>query len=191
MKFVDVYTFTMVYRHSHIFAEFRIPPKEIEMKAVLVDIDRCMGCYNCERVCFFQHESRLADPLARIFVHIDMDRRRIFTATCLQCETAWCMCACPVQALTHDPITQAVVVDATMCVGCGMCVVACPFGYMQLAPHPLRAVKCDLCGGSPKCVDACMAGALFVGDIDQLADIKRRRTMSRIGVRAVLHPEES
>jgi len=101
-----------------------------------------------------------------IFVSVDMERRRIYTGTCLQCETALCM-------------------DNETCLGCGMCVSACPFGYMNLDDFLRKATKCDLCGGNPKCVQMCMAKALHFGSINSLAERKRKQSDLRLGIRAM------
>ena len=47
-----------------------------------------------------------------------------------------------------------------LCVGCKMCVSACPTGAMGLDPDLGRAYKCDLCDGDPQCVRVCDAKAL-------------------------------
>jgi len=155
------------------------------MKVVFVELDRCIACLSCERACLFQQAELKKGDSPNIFVNVDMDRRRIFTGTCLQCETALCMEVCPVSALTRDPETEAVVVDKEKCLGCGMCVTACPFGYMHLDESLRKATKCDLCGGNPKCVQMCMARALHFGGINSLAELKRKQTDLRLGLRAV------
>ncbi len=155
------------------------------MNVVFVEIDRCIACLSCERACLFRQAERDGSWSPNIFVTVDMGRRRIYAGTCLQCETALCMEVCPVNALTRDPETDAVVVDKKMCLGCGMCVTACPFGYILLDESRRKATKCDLCGGNPKCVQMCMAGALHFGDINSLAELKRRKADLRLGLRAV------
>ena len=97
--------------------------------------------------------------------------------------------ACPVDAIKRDPETTAVVVDKEICIGCGDCVEACPFGYMHLDDYLQTATKCDLCGGNPKCVQVCMARALHFGSIDSLAELKRTQTGLRLGLRAVPSPK--
>ena len=96
------------------------------MKVVYVDVNRCLGCMSCQRICTFHQARKCNGQTPNIWVSVDMDRRKIFTSTCLQCQSAWCLKACPAGALTRDPETQAVVVDEAVCVGCGMCVIACP-----------------------------------------------------------------
>jgi carbon-monoxide dehydrogenase iron sulfur subunit len=80
---------------------------------------------------------------------------------CQQCEEAACADICPVQAISRDADTDAMVVDEDLCVGCQMCVVACPFGAIVLDKDRRQAIKCDLCGGAePWCVRFCEPGAL-------------------------------
>jgi Fe-S-cluster-containing dehydrogenase component len=100
------------------------------------------------------------------------------------------MDTCPVGAIKRDPKTAAVVVDKEMCNGCGLCVVACPFEYMHLDESLQKATKCDLCGGNPKCVQMCMAKALHFGSINALAELKRKQTDLRLGLRAVPSQED-
>jgi len=80
---------------------------------------------------------------------------------CQQCEKAACADICPVQAISRDADTDAMIVDEDLCVGCQMCVVACPFGAITLDKDRRQAIKCDLCGGAePWCVRVCEPGAL-------------------------------
>ncbi len=146
------------------------------MKVVFVEQDRCLACRNCERVCSFQDSGGFKRENANIWVHIDLDERTIFTMTCHQCETAACLEICPTAAIQRDPVTHAVAVNETACVGCRMCVNACPFGCIHFEGLRRIAAKCNLCDGDPKCVHNCMAGALHFGDINDLADIKRKKT---------------
>ena len=155
------------------------------MNVVYVELDRCIACLSCERACMFQQADRNRGWSPNIFVRVDMDRRRIYAGTCLQCETALCLEVCPVNAITRDPKTSAVIVDRELCLGCGMCVSACPFGYMHMDDSLGKATKCDLCGGTPKCVQMCMAGALHFGSINSLAEHKRNHIVCRLGLRAV------
>ncbi len=146
------------------------------MKVIFVDQERCLACRNCERVCSFQDSGGFKRKNSNIWVHIDLDDRTIFTLTCPQCETAACLEVCPTAAIRRDPDTLAVVVNETACVGCKMCINACPFGCIHFENLRRVAAKCNLCNGDPKCVQNCMADALHFGDINELADRKRRKT---------------
>ena len=161
------------------------------MDIVYVELDRCIACHNCERACLFHKVEQRAGSTANIFVSVDMDSRRIFAGTCLQCESALCMTVCPVDALSRDPLTSAVVVDSSTCLACGMCIVACPYGYMNLDTSSRRATKCDLCGGDPRCVQMCMAGALHFEDIQSLQERRKENPALHIGLRAVPNQGET
>lgn len=155
------------------------------MNVVFVELDRCMACLSCVHACQFKQADRNHVWRPTIFVNVDIARRRIYAGTCLQCETAECIEVCPVNALARDPGTAAVIVDQETCLGCGLCVAACPFGHMQIDESLRKAAKCDLCGGNPTCVLMCMARALHFGSIDSLAERKRKQTDIRLGLRAV------
>jgi len=66
--------------------------------------------------------------------------------------------ACPVDALSINGETEAVSVDKERCIGCGLCIDACPGKVPYLHPSENHAVICDLCGGDPRCVKACSEG---------------------------------
>lgn len=152
------------------------------MKVVFVEQDRCLACRNCERVCSFQETGGFLLENTSIWVQIDLDRRIIYTLTCLQCETAACLEICPAGAISRHPQTHALVVDEAVCVGCRRCVTACPFGNIRFDQQRRVAIKCNLCHGQPQCVLNCMAGALHYADINELARVKRgkvSRTLSQ------------
>jgi Fe-S-cluster-containing dehydrogenase component len=159
------------------------------MKIVYVEIDRCLACLSCQRICTIQQVKKNRGDSANIFVKVDLDRRRIAAATCMQCDSAACMTACPAQALRRDPLSKAVVVDRESCIGCGTCVTACPYGSVYLDEIRRVAAKCDLCEGDPRCVQACMSQALHFGDLEDLLDAKRRQDNKHLAVRAM--PQES
>ena len=145
------------------------------MKVIFVEPDRCLGCRNCERICSLRDSGGFKREDANIWVQIDLDKRSIFAMTCQHCETAVCLEICPATAIRRDPETRAVVVDEIDCIGCKMCVHACPFGCIHFEEQRRIAAKCDLCSGDPKCVQNCMARALHYGDINELAAFKRKK----------------
>ena len=76
------------------------------------------------------------------------------------------MQACPVNAIDVDENTDAKIVIDDVCVGCKLCVIACPFGTMFFDKQDDRAAKCDLCAGDPACAHACPTAAIEVLDVD-------------------------
>ena len=51
-----------------------------------------------------------------------------------------------------------VIVSPTLCTSCGVCEKACPIGALEIFNKFVYV--CDLCGGKPKCIDACTEGAI-------------------------------
>ena len=95
---------------------------------------------------------------------------------------------CPVSWLApHGAIeviapVNARVVNVDKCVGCGICVQACPWAMTSLN-GPVNAKgtksnKCTLCNGNPECVQACPAGALkYMAWSDRTKDIPARQVV--------------
>ncbi len=117
---------------------------------------------------------------------------------CMQCEDSPCTAVCPVGA-TYRTEDGVILVDARRCIGCGYCVVSCPYGARYLTPAdedspantPGVADKCTWCyhrinrGQRPACVEICPVGARRFGDAnDPASDIAAYAKGSQ-----PLHPE--
>jgi Fe-S-cluster-containing hydrogenase component 2 len=63
--------------------------------------------------------------------------------------------------------TEAVLVDKEKCTACGQCIEVCPGKVPFIHPTENYAVICDLCGGEPKCVEACGEGGWNALQIDK------------------------
>jgi Fe-S-cluster-containing dehydrogenase component len=70
------------------------------------------------------------------------------------------MQACPTSAISVDHELGIKAVDESLCVGCRVCTIACPYGTINMNTRSGKAVKCNLCGGDPKCSEACPTGAI-------------------------------
>ena len=118
----------------------------------------------------------------------------------MQCEDSPCTSVCPVGA-TYRTAEGIVLVDASRCIGCGYCVLACPYGARYIAPAADRAPngtpgvadKCTWCyhrisrGDQPACVEVCPVGARKFGDgSDPSSDVA---TLIRERNGKPLHPE--
>jgi Fe-S-cluster-containing hydrogenase component 2 len=93
---------------------------------------------------------------------------------CQQCEDAPCIAVCPKNALTRDSSLGRVVLDYDLCIGCKMCVIACPFGGMGIDTVARQVIKCDLCDGDPICVRFCDPGALQFVPASSVNLVKKR-----------------
>jgi len=133
-------------------------------KALNINPDKCTGCLQCEIACSMEHTGAFNPSQSRIKVFKFHDEGRFVPYTCTQCSEAWCMQACPVEAISYDAETGAKVVADSACVGCKVCTIACPFGTVNYVPDTGKVAKCDLCGGDPKCATACPTDAITYVD---------------------------
>ncbi len=119
---------------------------------ILLRQTRCDMCGQCVTACAESHQGIPLMALGGGAVQV-----------CRQCGIARCVEACPEGALSRDGRTGAVLVDESLCRGCGACAESCSFGGIALKGDPPRALVCDLCGGRPRCVEACPQKALEYG----------------------------
>lgn len=78
-------------------------------------------------------------------------------------------------AITLNSETGAKDVNDSACVGCKVCTIACPFGTVNYNHSTGKVIKCDLCGGDPKCVSACPTQVIVYVDADQTGYEKMRQ----------------
>lgn len=143
-------------------------------KMVIVDASKCVGCRVCELACSAR-KVRSFGPVSTGVVVVKDDVLSLdVPAMCEHCEKAACVSACPTGAMHRNQATGAVVVAEKFCIGCLACLSACPFGSILSDPERKRPVKCDLCEGSPECVEICPAKALTFGEPDRVILAKRR-----------------
>ncbi|MBU0479949.1 MAG: 4Fe-4S dicluster domain-containing protein [Proteobacteria bacterium] len=89
---------------------------------------------------------------------------------CNQCENPACVQVCPVGA-TYQTGDGVVLIDRTWCIGCGYCIMACPYGVRFFHPVFKVADKCTFCyhriskGLPTACVQACPFGARKIGNL--------------------------
>ncbi|GJL82056.1 MAG: 4Fe-4S ferredoxin [marine bacterium B5-7] len=136
------------------------------MKSLLIEASKCTGCLQCEMACSYENEGVFNPARSRIKVFTFHSEGRFVPYTCTQCEDAWCMQACPVDAIVINAQTGSKDVLEDICVGCKVCTIACPFGTVNYNQDSGKVIKCDLCGGDPQCVAACPTAAITYVDAD-------------------------
>ncbi|HRJ52702.1 MAG TPA: 4Fe-4S dicluster domain-containing protein [Candidatus Thiothrix moscowensis] len=136
------------------------------LKSLYINPDKCTGCLQCEMACSYENEGIFNPSRSRIKVFTFHDAGRFVPYTCTQCDDAWCMKACPVEAIVFNAATGSKDVLNDRCVGCKVCTIACPFGTVNYNSASGKVIKCDLCGGNPQCAQACPTGAITYIDAD-------------------------
>ena len=145
-----------------------------------VNPEKCTGCGICELFCSFEKERAVWPAKSRVSV-LKWEKQGIYVPfMCQQCERAVCREVCPVQAISRNDDTLAYEVDAKKCLGCKMCVTACPFGGVAFDHERGQAIKCDLCGGDPECARLCPTGAITFAKDEKFILVRRRQGVEKL-----------
>lgn len=97
---------------------------------MVIDLERCIGCNACTIVC----KQKNATPPGTFWTKVTTTEegeypkayRKHLPTLCNHCENALCAKVCPTGA-THKRDDGIVAVDADKCIGCRMCMAACPY----------------------------------------------------------------
>lgn len=150
--------------------------------AMVTDLTKCVGCEACTVACDTEWNVPLG--FARTHVHFTGVSGTLpnlvssfYVAQCNHCDHPACIPPCPTGA-TFQAENGIVKVDRDLCIGCGYCVGACPYGARYINPVIKKVDKCDFCssriekGLEPACVATCTAHAKFFGDLeDRKSDV--------------------
>ena len=174
-----------------------------ERLGMVIDMKGCVACASCAVAC--KVENNLPDGVwwnriltdggdnpdtpAGAYPNLTMEN---IAVACQHCENPACVKVCPVGATYKDPETGAVRQDYDKCIGCRMCMSACPYtgvrsfnweepkhaighamGDADVATHQKHVVeKCTMCwhrrakGLQPACVEVCPGRVRFFGDFN-------------------------
>ena len=150
----------------------------MEQLALMIDLERCIGCRSCEAAC--KQEHRLGSDVARNRVlwmqFRGTPRLDLVLAVCQQCQRPACVraCASTPKAIIKSREDGVVRIDGRRCTGCQECIKACPYNAISFDFRHQKAEKCDLCsdrrahGFQPACVSVCPGRALEYGLVDDL-----------------------
>ncbi|MGF1728034.1 4Fe-4S dicluster domain-containing protein [Photobacterium kasasachensis] len=171
---------------------------------VFADPNLCIGCRTCEVACVISHqaESSLAtlDP-SDFSPRLTLVKNAQVTTPimCRQCDDAPCAQVCPNNAIVLEDGHVKVV--QSRCIGCKTCVIACPYGAMNVVTKMVedtkgsglfkrqvpesQALKCDLCSHreeGPACVQVCPTGAIQIIEPETLNETsKQKREAAALG----------
>lgn len=182
--------------------------------AIGINLKRCIGCNTCALACKMQNNvpdgmqwNRVLTEGCEMFDGVEGTypnlSRTYLPVACQHCENAACERVCPTGATYKDALGR-VEIDYDKCIGCRMCMAACPYnartfnwsdpvrstgaGYGDArVPERTRGVmeKCTLCkertddGDEPLCVRCCPGDARIFGDLDDpdsaVSQLRRRQ----------------
>ena len=143
---------------------------------LLLQPEYCIDCRSCQLACSLKHEGTFRPSKSRIEV-LTSPMKFSVPLTCLQCEEPACATVCVVNALTKNAATGLVEYNAQKCIGCRICVSACPFGNISYDRETKKVLKCDVCGGEPECATFCPTKAIEWVRSD-LETLSRKKVMS-------------
>jgi formate dehydrogenase iron-sulfur subunit len=173
----------------------------------LCDADRCIECNACVTACKNEHEVPWGINRRRVVTINDgKPGERSVSMACMHCTDAPCAAVCPVSCF-YTTADGVVLHSKDLCIGCGYCFYACPFGapqYPKVGNFGSRGKmdKCTYCAGGPEadstpaeyakygqnrlaegklpiCAEMCSTKSLLAGDGAIIAEIYKERVMKR------------
>ena len=146
---------------------------------------------DCPQGALNGYTSKLLDQNAsgkKLVPDKDISQAFFVPKLCNHCTSAACVQVCPVGA-TYKADDGVVLVDRKWCIGCGYCIMACPYAARFFHPVLHVADKCTFCyhritkGLDSACVNACPFGARKMGNIHDINDPITQIIMNdRVGV---------
>ena len=163
------------------------------MKAFVIDVTRCAGCYACQMACKDEHCGNNWSPYAKpqpdtgqfwgklneyVRGAVPQVKMAYVFVPCQHCADAPCLRACPVKDAVYMRDDGLVIIDPRKCTGCKACLEACPYHAIYFNPELKIAQKCTGCAHlldrgwkEPRCADVCAHGALKFGEEEDLKDL--------------------
>src|SRR4030043_818726 len=173
------------------------------MKAFIIDVALCNGCYCCQIACKDEHVANDWTPYAKpqpdvgqfwckmneyVRGTVPKVKMHYVPVLCMHCDDAPCIPSCPIEGAIYKRDDGLVIIDPVKCTGCKSCVDSCPYHVIYFNEDLNIAQKCTGCAHlmdagwkEPRCVDACPTGALKFGEEEDLKD--------EISKSETLHPE--
>lgn len=163
------------------------------MKVFIFDAAKCNGCHSCQVACKDEHCGNDWMPYAKpqpvqgqYWYRLDEIVRgtvpkvkvAYVPTLCMHCDDAPCIPVCALQAIKKRE-DGLVLIDPALCNGCKLCLDACPYGVIYFNESLKLAQKCTGCAHlldrgwpikEPRCVDACITGALTFGEESDMQD---------------------
>jgi formate dehydrogenase iron-sulfur subunit len=175
-------------------------------KALLISPELCIGCRGCQTACkawnqlpaiktenkgSAENPPDLNPNLYNRIKYVEMPSdsnavRWLFVSQrCMHCDDAGCIKICPVEGALFKTKEGATAYDKNKCIGCKLCVAACPFNIPRYDEKD-KISKCHLCsdriaeGLTPACAKTCPTGAIRYGDRDSLIQMAKKAGYTKV-----------
>lgn len=163
------------------------------MKAFVIDVSLCKGCYACQIACKDEHVDNDWSPYSRsqpetghFWLGIEERVRgsvpkvmmSFIPKLCMHCDDPPCMIDCPEEAI-YKREDGLVIIDPDKCTGCRVCMEVCPYEVIFFNEAMEIAQKCTGCAhlldhdddwDVPRCVDACPNEAIRFAEESELTN---------------------
>ncbi|MBI2858689.1 MAG: 4Fe-4S dicluster domain-containing protein [Chloroflexi bacterium] len=169
--------------------------------SMVIDMRRCDGCVGlgvppqCTQACIMGRLVPAGMEWIQVFEYkMELGGTYFLPAPCQHCQNPPCLNVCPVGATFATP-EGVVLIDQERCIGCRICMAACPYSRrffnwgepkvpkesltMKYSPETQMpatrgtVMKCDFCpdlarmGLVPYCVTGCPRKAIYYGDLEE------------------------
>jgi len=179
---------------STIETTLEVEKQEVKKRwAMFIDVSKCYGCMACVVACAAENNVPIGVFRTWVERHVLPSGSIVFVPKqCNHCDNPPCVKPCPTGA-TYKNKDGLVLVDPEKCIGCGACIVSCPYGARYFNPLTGAADKCTFCshriytGRLPACVEACPTRARVFGDLND-PNSEIRKLVDKIPAK-VLKPE--
>jgi tetrathionate reductase subunit B len=160
-------------------------------KVLVIDINKCNGCYNCQIACKDEHAGNDWTPIAKPQPDVGQFWNKVTDVVrgtvpkvkisylhdiCQHCDNAPCIAICPSKAI-YKRDDGIVIIDPKKCQGHRLCTDACPYGVIYFNDELTIAQKCTFCAHlldrgwkEPRCVEVCPTGAFVFGEEEELKE---------------------
>ncbi len=110
--------------------------------AMVIDLNKCLGCLTCTVACEVENYLQ-GISWGRVIDFEDGEypnvRRTLLPMPCMHCEEPACVNVCPTEATIRRE-DGIVIIDYDKCIGCRLCMIACPYDsrvYVEKVELPI------------------------------------------------------
>ncbi|MGS6553442.1 4Fe-4S dicluster domain-containing protein, partial [Escherichia coli] len=150
---------------------------------IMANSQQCLGCHACEIACVMAHNDEqhvLSQHHFHPRITVIKHQQQRSAVTCHHCEDAPCARSCPNGAISH--VDDSIQVNQQKCIGCKSCVVACPFGTMQIVLTPVAAGKVK--ATAHKCASTAAQEMPVMSKVEQMQATPARGEPDKLAIEA-------